>query len=796
MPMPAAIPPAADIGPSSEYEGLDPAALLAAELAAAPAGVTGHADDGEFSVSPAQAPLNPCQPCPWPQAAREACLHGAVRDLRCFSAVAAERAAWQDSQWRAEIEAVLPEPTAFRAGAFGTAAPLWRAYFAATSLDGHPLVQRILPWLAEGYSLTLQPVALQANHPHQPQRLQRARRALARVVGANRADTLLTGSEPPPISLPNHQSASEHADFVRNEIAAFLAVGALQLHDPDLHGPPTIHPLSVAVKETTGKRRLCVDANLTNLWEPYRPVHFELLPQVLQLLRLGDIASTSDLTKGYLHVPLHPASRRFLAVRFEGTTYVFAALPFGLQSAVWAFQSIMQAVYLPLRQAGWRLSFMIDDCITLWRARVECWLGTSIFVRLLCCLGAHFSLPKCLLGPRASVRYQGMLLHLTPGTVAIPPEKLLLFDRLVESILSSPSTTPRKLASLAGLLVSFHVAVPLGPLFTQHLFSMLASPNPDNWDAQLSLDGASSALLRWLRAHMPANNGKRWWRRNPSVVLVTDASARGAGGAAAAPLQVCVSLQAQLPQSVVMHSSGCREVAAMVTLLASLIASPTWLPHLRHGCLKIITDSQVAAADVSRMRGSPPILQQVCQLYSLAAPHDVELQVEWRPREHPLLQYADYLSKCTDPGDWGLSPQTFADMLAELGCPAPSVDWFAAPWNAKAPRFVARYLMPGACGVNAFDYCWQLPAGQLSLVCPPQTIIPRVLAKLEADRASCILILPAWLHMWHGQLGLLPVLRACAIPGSAIAWGPRAPQPAMRASALMAGLRAYLVHFA
>jgi hypothetical protein len=103
--------------------------------------------------------------------------------------------------------------------------------------------------------------------------------------------------------------------------------------------------------------------------------------------------------------------------------------------------------------------------------------------------------------------------------------------------------------------------------------------------------------------------------------------------------------------------------------------------------------------------------------------------------------------------------------------------------------------MPGAWHVDAFDHCWRLPAGQLSLICPPQTIIPRVLAKIEADRASCILILPAWLHMWHGQLHLLPVRRMCAAPASSITWGQRAPQPAMRSSALMAGLRAYLVQF-
>jgi hypothetical protein len=117
-------------------------------------------------ISPLPHPFSPRQPRPWPQAAREACLQRALHDLHCFAAVATDRAAWPDQQGAAEIEAVLPNPAAFTAGAFGAAAPLWRAYFEATGLASHPLVLRILPWLAEGYPLALQPVALQANHPH------------------------------------------------------------------------------------------------------------------------------------------------------------------------------------------------------------------------------------------------------------------------------------------------------------------------------------------------------------------------------------------------------------------------------------------------------------------------------------------------------------------------------------------------------------------------------------------------------------------------------------------------------
>lgn len=234
----------------------------------------------------------------------------------------------------------------------------------------------------------------------------------------------------------------------------------------------------------------------------------------------------------------------------------------------------------------------------------------------------------------------------------------------------------------------------------------------------------------------------------------------------------------------------------MVQLLDTLLQDPPWATALTHGAIKIITDSQVAARDVARMHGAAPVFAQVLDLYTLAASHDVELQVEWRPREHPLLQHADALSKAYDAGDWSIAPTALERALRQLHCPAPSVDWFAAPWNARAPRFVSRFAAPGAWRVDAFDHCWRLPQNQLALICPPHTIIPRVLAKLEADRADCILILPAWFAAWNGTLPLLPIARQCSILATAIQWGPFAPPPSERCAALQAGLRAYLVLFA
>jgi hypothetical protein len=455
----------------------------------------------------------------------------------------------------------------------------------------------------------------------------------------------------------------------------------------------------------------------------------------------------------------------------------------------------MRAMYLPMRMAGWRLSFMIDDALTLWRRMVDACLGASVFVRILCSLGCHLSLRKCRLGPNPAVRYEGMMLDLAQGAVLIPADKLQGFDDLVHSLITSDHFSRRQLARLAGLLVSFQCAVPLGRLFTHTLFGALTGVC--DWDSLFTPSAELREFLAWLREYVPAHNGRRWWSRSAAAVLVSDASATGAGGAAVvttAPT-VRVSLAAELPRELHLQSSGCREVGAMVQLVDTLLSIPAWRDHLQHGRLHILSDSQVAVRDVQNMRGPEPIYQQVRLLYERLAAHDIDLTIEWRPREDPRLQYADHLSKCEDVGDWAVAPPVFAHLLSVLGCPAPSVDWFAAPWSAKAPRFYTRFPVAGAAGADAFDACWLLEPGQLGLICPPHTIISRVLAKVIADRASCILILPAWWAVWSGQLQLLPVKAKHKLPGTCLLWGPRAPPPDRRCAALSAGLWAYLVQY-
>lgn len=97
--------------------------------------------------------------------------------------------------------------------------------------------------------------------------------------------------------------------------------------------------------------------------------------------------------------------------------------------------------------------------------------------------------------------------------------------------------------------------------------------------------------------------------------------------------------------------------------------------------------------------------------------------------------------------------------------------------------------------MDAFDHCWSLPEGVLSYMCPPHMLVARVLRKILDEKASCVLVLPAWYKAWHALIGLLPVCGTLALPASVLLWGDRAPDPSHRCHALLAGLKAYLIIF-
>ena len=70
-----------------------------------------------------------------------------------------------------------------------------------------------------------------------------------------------------------------------------------------------------------------------------------------------------------------------------------------------------------------------------------------------------------------------------------------------------------------------------------------------------------------------------------------------------------------------------------------------------------------------------------------------------------------------------------------------SIDRFASYLNAKLPRVNSKFWNPGLEGIDSFVMDW---AGEKHFVCPPDSLIPRVLLHMRNCKASGILIVPLW----------------------------------------------------
>ena len=92
----------------------------------------------------------------------------------------------------------------------------------------------------------------------------------------------------------------------------------------------------------------------------------ETLAFIIPTLRRGMWAASLDLKDAYLHIPIAPASQRFLAFEYRGESFKFTALPFGLSTSLRVFTRVAGAVVAELRRCGILPFAYLDDWLVLW----------------------------------------------------------------------------------------------------------------------------------------------------------------------------------------------------------------------------------------------------------------------------------------------------------------------------------------------------------------------------------------------------------------------------------------------
>lgn len=128
---------------------------------------------------------------------------------------------------------------------------------------------------------------------------------------------------------------------VQQAIEEMLQLGIIKREASAYSSPLTV------VKKKDGSVRVCLDARLLNdrmVSDCEGPPPVEELLHRFQNVRF---MTTLDLTSSYWQIPLEPDSTKFTAFLYDGRSYTFQVLPFGLKTAVASFSRCMDLVLGP-----------------------------------------------------------------------------------------------------------------------------------------------------------------------------------------------------------------------------------------------------------------------------------------------------------------------------------------------------------------------------------------------------------------------------------------------------------------
>jgi len=169
-------------------------------------------------------------------------------------------------------------------------------------------------------------------------------------------------SKPWQVSVPTPPHLStEQLQLINKEVAEMVQKGAVE----QIHPSEGFYSNLFLVPKKDGGQRPVI--NLKALNQFVRKQHFKMegIPNLKDLLQPGDWLGKVDLKDAFFTIPIHTHHKQYLRFMFQGKTFQFTCLPFGLSSAPWVFTKTLKPALALLRQKGVRLIAYMDDILLL-----------------------------------------------------------------------------------------------------------------------------------------------------------------------------------------------------------------------------------------------------------------------------------------------------------------------------------------------------------------------------------------------------------------------------------------------
>ena len=285
------------------------------------------------------------------------------------------------------------------------------------------------------------------------------------------------------------------------------------------------------VPKADGRKRPVLDLSALNLYIKTPGLKMEHLGKILPNVWQSMWATTLDIVDAFLAVLIAKIFRKYFCFYFNGQTYMFLRMPFGLTIAPWAFSRLMRPVKSFLRTWGVVISSFIDDFLNLaitkdlaaqhnfWTRSVLTWLGFRINEK------------KSQQNPCQILEYLGVLINFKELNIVLPKDKVEKVLALTHRSIGSALISRRQVESVVGLLMFAHKMIPLGRM---HVNKIITWQN--RFTRAYSRDTLVQVNQQLIQALAPFKNRsllsspQSFRRIKPSLTIMTDASGVGWSG--------------------------------------------------------------------------------------------------------------------------------------------------------------------------------------------------------------------------------------------------------------------------
>lgn len=549
-------------------------------------------------------------------------------------------------------------------------------------------------------------------------------------------------SIPQPFRHYNKKISVKEQQFLQSEIKRLKNSGII-VEDNSVQ---YISPISCVPKRNK-KLRLIFDLRHLNGHINTPHFKYEDINYVLDIVEPNDKIITVDIKDGFFHVPVSKSSQRFLGFSFEGKTYKWCRLPFGLSVSPYFFCKTLRPIVNYLRSLGIRISVYVDDFI-LFADDHSINKQRDNLLDLLQKLGILVNIEKSDIVPTYSKEYIGYIISTDCDDgvyVKIPNRRITKLRHDISIVLKNKTVTARALARITGQCVSMAKAIIPAKLLLRNLYNLLKQRL--SWQDNLTLDNGCIEDLQWWMSSLKSWNGRSVKKAAIDVQMTTDASTTGWGGHL-----MDMEAQGLWTPEFRYKNSNCREMMAVYLTMLS------FRHHIRDKHVQVLSDNISTVANI-RFQGGPSrdLTYIAALIWKEALQNNVTLTTSYLAGNQNCQ--ADFLSRITLPSDWRLNPNAFRYLNRVWG--PHSIDRFASMTNTQLPVYNSWHYDPTTSGIDCLaQQDW---AEHNNFINPPFCLIPRILDVIQKQRALGTLIAPLWKSkMWFQRLqkmSLCPPIR-------------------------------------